>query len=68
MPHPGMVADAPAAGRYKWTALSNTTLGIFMATLDSSIVIISLPAIFRGIPLEPLPPSNPGLPTVNARG
>jgi hypothetical protein len=35
--------------RYRWTALSNTTLGVFMATLDSSIVIISLPAIFRGI-------------------
>jgi EmrB/QacA subfamily drug resistance transporter len=44
--------------RYKWTALSNTTLGIFMATLDSSIVLISLPAIFRGIKLDPLEPSN----------
>jgi hypothetical protein len=39
--------------RYKWVALSNTTLGIFMAALDSSIVIISLPAIFRGIKLNP---------------
>jgi EmrB/QacA subfamily drug resistance transporter len=46
--------------RYKWTALSNTTLGVFMATLDSSIVIISLPAIFRGIKLDPLLPSNIG--------
>src|SRR5881227_4090111 len=46
--------------RYKWTALSNTTLGVFMATLDSSIVIISLPAIFRGIGLDPLQPSNIG--------
>src|SRR5947208_13166732 len=45
---------------YKWTALSNTTLGVFMATLDSSIVIISLPAIFRGIHLDPLQPSNIG--------
>jgi EmrB/QacA subfamily drug resistance transporter len=44
--------------RYKWTALSNTTLGSFMATLDASIVIISLPAIFRGIKLNPLDPSN----------
>ena len=55
--------DARTAGRadrYKWTALSNTTLGIFMATLDSSIVIISLPAIFRGIKLEPLQPGNIG--------
>jgi MFS family permease len=46
--------------RYKWVALSNTTLGIFMAALDSSIVIISLPAIFRGIKLNPLTPSNIG--------
>src|SRR5256886_4638142 len=46
--------------RYKWTALSNTTLGIFMATLDSSIVIISLPAIFRGIHLDPLRPADIG--------
>jgi MFS family permease len=44
--------------RYKWTALSNTTLGMFMAALDSSIVLISLPAIFRGIDLDPLEPSN----------
>jgi MFS family permease len=46
--------------RYKWTALSNTTLGVFMATLDSSIVLISLPAIFRGIKLDPLQPANIG--------
>ncbi|HJV09329.1 MAG TPA: MFS transporter [Acidimicrobiales bacterium] len=46
--------------RYKWTALSNTTLGIFMATLDASIVLISLPAIFRGIHLDPLQPANVG--------
>jgi MFS family permease len=45
---------------YKWTALSNTTLGMFMAALDSSIVIISLPAIFRGIHLDPLEPANIG--------
>lgn len=44
--------------RYKWVALSNTTLGIFMAALDSSIVLIALPAIFRGIDLDPLQPSN----------
>src|SRR5919109_1049757 len=46
--------------RYKWTALSNTTLGILMAALDTSIVIISLPAIFRGIKLNPLLPANIG--------
>src|ERR1700722_17316554 len=47
-----------ASDSYKWTALSNTTLGVFMAALDASIVIISLPAIFRGIALNPLQPSN----------
>jgi MFS family permease len=47
--------------RYKWTALSNTTLGVFMALLNTSIVIISLPAIFRGIHVNPLQASNIGL-------
>jgi MFS family permease len=46
--------------RYKWVALSNTSLGMFMATVDSSIVIISLPAIFRGIHLDPFAPGNIG--------
>jgi MFS family permease len=44
--------------RYKWMALSNTTLGMLVATINSSIVIISLPAIFRGIHLDPLRPGN----------
>jgi EmrB/QacA subfamily drug resistance transporter len=44
--------------RYKWIALSNTTVGMLMATIDSSIVLISLPAIFRGIGLNPLVASN----------
>ena len=44
--------------RYKWIALSNTTLSITMATIDASIVIISMPAIFRGIHLSPLAPGN----------
>jgi MFS family permease len=43
---------------YRWVALSNTTLGVLMATINSSIVIISLPAIFRGIKLNPLEPGN----------
>ncbi|MFJ4986891.1 MFS transporter [Streptomyces sp. NPDC088732] len=47
-------------GRYKWVALSNTTLGVLIATIDGSIVIISLPAIFRGIGLDPLAPGNIG--------
>jgi MFS family permease len=45
---------------YKWIALSNTTLGILLATVNQSIVIISLPAIFRGIGLDPLAPGNTG--------
>jgi MFS family permease/cytidylate kinase len=44
--------------RYKWIALSNTTLGILMATIDASIVLISLPAIFRAIGINPLITSN----------
>ena len=44
--------------RYKWVALSNTTIGMLMATVNSSIVLISLPAIFRGIKLNPLVPGN----------
>src|SRR5690349_24704581 len=43
---------------YKWIALSNTTLGILLATVNQSIVIISLPTIFRGIGLDPLAPGN----------
>jgi MFS family permease len=45
---------------YKWTALFNTSLGSFMAVLDASIVIIAMPAIFRGIGLNPLDPGNIG--------
>ncbi len=44
--------------RYKWVALSNTTLAMFMSALDGSIVLIALPAIFRGIHLDPLAPGN----------
>jgi MFS family permease len=44
--------------RYKWVALSNTTIGILMATINSSIVLIALPDIFRGIHLNPLEPAN----------
>jgi MFS family permease len=44
--------------RYKWIALSNTTIGILMATINSSIVLIALPDIFRGINLNPLQPDN----------
>src|SRR3954466_16283928 len=43
---------------YKWIALSNTTLGVLLATLDVSITLIAMPDIFRGIHLDPLVPSN----------
>lgn len=43
---------------YKWVALSNTTLGVLISTINSSIVLISLPAIFRGIHLDPLGAGN----------
>lgn len=50
-----MNADHP---HYKWIVLSNTTLGTLLATINASIVLISLPAIFRGIGLNPLAPAN----------
>jgi MFS family permease len=59
-----MTESATAAPRglrgthYKWLALSNTTLGMLAATVNGSIVIISLPAIFNGIHLNPLTPGN----------
>ncbi|GAB3396114.1 MFS transporter [Humibacter soli] len=43
---------------YRWVVLSNTTLGMLMATINGSIVLISLPAIFTGIRLNPLEPGN----------
>jgi MFS family permease len=52
------MARHDADERYKWVALANTTAATFMAVLDGSIVIIALPAIFRGIHLDPLAPGN----------
>ncbi len=43
---------------YKWIALSNTTLGILMASLNATSLIIALPVIFRGIKINPLSPSS----------
>ena len=53
-----MNPQAAPSPRYKWIALSNTTLGILMATINSSIVLIALPDIFRGIHLNPLGAGN----------
>jgi MFS family permease len=47
-----------AADRYRWVALTNTTMAVFMSTLDGSIILIALPAIFNGIHLDPLAPAN----------
>ena len=44
--------------KYKWVVLSNTTLGVLMATIDQSIMLIALPDIFRGIKIDPLIPGN----------
>jgi len=39
---------------YKWIALSNTTLGVLMASINGNIILISLPAIFNGMGMNPL--------------
>jgi EmrB/QacA subfamily drug resistance transporter len=48
----------PVGPHYKWIALTNTTLGVLMASIDISIVLISLPAIFNGIHINPLAPGE----------
>ena len=55
---PALRAPGP---RYKWIALSNTTLGVLMATINASIMLIALPDIFRGIGVNPLLPGNTSL-------
>ena len=52
---PSQVEVSP---RYKWLVLSNTTIGVLLATIDSSIMLIAMPDIFRGIKLNPLEPGN----------
>ncbi|HTZ91433.1 MAG TPA: MFS transporter [Streptosporangiaceae bacterium] len=57
----GTASTGAASGgddRYRWVALANTTASVFMSALDGSIVIIALPAIFRGIHLDPLSAGN----------
>src|SRR5579863_3512943 len=61
MAHPSSPTDVARHGdRYKWIALSNITLGTLMVFVNQSIVLIALPAIFRGIGLDPLTPGNTG--------
>src|ERR1019366_856108 len=57
---PSSAGPSRTAVHYKWIALSNTTLGMLMATINSSITLIALPDIFRGIRLDPLAPGNVG--------
>ena len=47
-----------APTHYKWVALSNTTLGVLIVTINMSILLIALPDIFRGIGIDPLAPAN----------
>jgi len=54
---PPAPASPPDDG-YKWVALTNTTAGVLLATIDGSILIIAMPDIFRGIHLDPLVPGN----------
>ena len=42
--------------QYKWTVLTNTTMGVILASADINILIIALPAIFRGINVDPMAP------------
>jgi MFS family permease len=55
---PAAAQRRPAGERYKWVALTNTTAAVMMATINGSIVLIAMPAIFRGIHLDPLAPGN----------
>ena len=55
---PAESRGAAVGPHYKWIALSNTTLGVLMVTINQSIVLIALPDIFRGIGLNPLSPDN----------
>jgi MFS family permease len=54
-------ARETASPHYKWIVLSNTTLGVLIATINSSILLIALPDIFRGIKIDPLAPANTSL-------
>ncbi|HLI46975.1 MAG TPA: MFS transporter [Geobacterales bacterium] len=44
--------------KYKWVALSNTSLGTLLSSINLNITLISLPAIFRGIGIDPLAPDS----------
>ncbi|MFF0286587.1 MFS transporter [Streptomyces sp. NPDC005262] len=56
----GDAADT-AGPHYEWVVLSNTTLGVLIATINASIMLIALPDIFRGVGIDPLQPGNTSL-------
>ena len=43
---------------YKWIALSNTTIGVLIATVNATSILIAMPVIFRGININPLDAAN----------
>src|ERR671926_902625 len=53
-----MLTTEAEGSRYKWVALSNTTLGVLIVTINMSILLIALPDIFRGIGINPLAPDD----------
>ena len=55
------IDKAIASPHYKWVVLSNTTLGVLMASINASILLIALPDIFRGVGINPLEPGNTSL-------
>ncbi len=43
---------------YKWVVLSNTTIGGLMASINGTILLISIPVIFRGLGVNPFDPAS----------
>jgi MFS family permease len=46
---------------YKWIVLINTTIGMLISSINQTIVLISLPAIFSGLHVDPLAPGQSNL-------
>ena len=46
---PARLLTGPVPAGYRWTVLVNTTIGGFMASLDGSILTVSLPTIARDL-------------------
>ena len=54
-----ITTPGPQVGpRYKWIALSNTTLSALMVSLSGTSIMLALPVIFRGININPLAPGS----------